>query len=82
MNEEQYQWIQNKLNGMENRLYNLEQYLVPDKKDNSKLLQEIAKLVIKGKYPRKQPKKKMIEEAIELNKKATEVLKEAKAIGY
>ena len=32
--------------------------LIPEQKDNTKLLQEIAKLVVKGKPPRKQPKKK------------------------
>ena len=33
-------------------------YIIPEKEDNSKFLQEIAKLVVKGKPPRKQPKKK------------------------
>ena len=44
-----------------NRLQNIEDKLdklIPEQKDNSKLLQEIAKLVSKGKPPRKQPKKK------------------------
>ena len=43
---------------IEKKLDKLMAYVMPDKKDNSKFLQEIAKLVVKCKPPRKQPKKK------------------------
>ncbi len=42
---------------IEGKLDKLLAYIIPNRKDNSKLLQEIAKLVVKGKPPRKQPKK-------------------------
>ena len=44
---------------IEYKLDRLMGYVMPDKKDNSKFLQEIANLVVKGKPPRKQPKKKI-----------------------
>ena len=61
MNKEQYFWIQNKLNGMDNKLFTLEKKLdklIPEVRNVSKHLAEAKKLANKGKPPRKQPKKK------------------------
>lgn len=64
---EQYFWFQNKLNGMENRLFNLEKHLIPVIKDISKCIVSMRESMScanpknhkrEGKMPRKQPKKK------------------------
>ena len=71
LNEEQYQWIQNKLNGMDNRLFTIEKKvdkLIPEVRDVSKCIISMRESMSKaqpsnhgriGKMPRRQPKKKI-----------------------
>ncbi len=66
MNKEQYFWIQNKLNGMDNQLFVIEKKLdklIPVVRDVSKYLVEAKQTANKGKKPRRQPKKKVIDDA-------------------
>ena len=43
---------------IDGKLNRIIEHTVQEKKDISKLMKEIKELVVKGKYPRKQPKKK------------------------
>ena len=66
MNKEQYFWIQNKLNGMDNQLFVIEKKLdklIPVVRDVSKYLVEAKQTANKGKKRRRQPKKKVIDDA-------------------
>ncbi len=63
MDDEFRDWIRKRLDNIDekvDKIHNQLNQIVPEQKDNSKLLQEIAKLVVKGKSPRKQPIKKCI----------------------